>query len=133
MSDRRRILVVDDESDVREFLTAVLESGGYDVATAENGKVALDKIRSEEPDLDVIIRKTRERFILGAHKACQIAREVRWANVHLYSAMPEEWVRTYRMHPIADPAAIDALVERAKRVRVIPEATLTLPVVSNKA
>ena len=32
-----------------------------------------------EKDLDTIIRKIREKFILGTHKAFQFARELKWA------------------------------------------------------
>lgn len=49
-----KILVVDDDPvDVR-LLQAVLSIEGYDVITAIDGKDALDKIRSENPDLVVL-------------------------------------------------------------------------------
>ncbi|MFK5951711.1 MAG: response regulator [Desulfobacterium sp.] len=38
-----RILLVDDEEDIRDVLTIALEDMGYDVTTAENGKEALEK------------------------------------------------------------------------------------------
>jgi len=37
----RRILIVDDESSVREFLVRVLREAGYDIAVAESGADAL--------------------------------------------------------------------------------------------
>jgi CheY-like chemotaxis protein len=48
------ILVVDDESTIRELLTAVLTDEGYAVLTAENGGQALDVIRSEEPHVVIM-------------------------------------------------------------------------------
>jgi CheY-like chemotaxis protein len=42
--DRRPILVVDDDEDVRETLRDALEMHGYTVATAENGRAALDAL-----------------------------------------------------------------------------------------
>ena len=48
------ILVVDDEVDVRRFLTAVLEKRGYDVVTAEDGRQAYDFVEGERPDLIVL-------------------------------------------------------------------------------
>ncbi len=42
--EQRRILVVDDEQTVRNFLQRTLEKAGYDVITAANGQEALDKI-----------------------------------------------------------------------------------------
>jgi CheY-like chemotaxis protein len=48
------ILVVDDEADVRKFLTAVLEKHGYRVVAAEDGKRAFDEVQKERPDLIVL-------------------------------------------------------------------------------
>ena len=42
--EQRRILVVDDEQTVRDFLRRTLEEAGYEVITAVNGQEALDKI-----------------------------------------------------------------------------------------
>ena len=39
----QRILLVDDEEDIRDVLTIALEDMGHDVTTAENGKEALEK------------------------------------------------------------------------------------------
>ncbi len=45
------ILVVDDEADVREYLTACLEDHGFKVETAVNGEDALEKMELRVPDL----------------------------------------------------------------------------------
>ena len=47
----KRILVVDDEDVVREFLSALLEREGFAVTTAKNGAEALECLEGEEPDL----------------------------------------------------------------------------------
>jgi CheY-like chemotaxis protein len=47
-----RILVTEDDADIRESLELALSGHGYGVLTAENGKVALDKLREGyRPDL----------------------------------------------------------------------------------
>ena len=46
-----RILVADDEAGVRGFLRLVLESGGYQVMEASNGKMALEEARAGHVDL----------------------------------------------------------------------------------
>jgi CheY-like chemotaxis protein len=51
---RRRILVVDDDRDLRELLAAVLSSAGYEVLTAENGAAALSILRTVLPDLIIL-------------------------------------------------------------------------------
>lgn len=45
------ILVVDDEFDVRQGLAKLLEFEGYQVSTAENGTVALERAKTAEFDL----------------------------------------------------------------------------------
>ena len=48
---RLRILVVDDEPAILRFLRVSLESRGYAVATAPNGRTALDLILETRPIL----------------------------------------------------------------------------------
>jgi CheY-like chemotaxis protein len=49
VSPPRTVLVVDDDSDIRELLQEVLRSEGYGVIAAENGRVALEHLRSGAP------------------------------------------------------------------------------------
>jgi CheY-like chemotaxis protein len=60
--NKKVILVVDDEPDIRLFLKTVLEDAGFEVITADNGKHALEKIRERKPDLisiDLVMPKMR--------------------------------------------------------------------------
>ncbi len=50
-SVKRRILVVDDEQDVRDYLTAALEDTGFEVETACDGQEAMEAVRRNPPDL----------------------------------------------------------------------------------
>jgi len=50
----KKVLVVDDEADVRKFLTTILEKEGYTVFTAENGSKALETTREKRPDLVIL-------------------------------------------------------------------------------
>lgn len=47
----KKILVIEDNLEVRENLAEILELSGYEVATAENGKVGVQIARSDKPDL----------------------------------------------------------------------------------
>jgi two-component system alkaline phosphatase synthesis response regulator PhoP len=49
--NKKTILVVDDEPDIRLFLQTVLEDAGFAVVTADNGKHALERIKANKPDL----------------------------------------------------------------------------------
>lgn len=47
----KKILVVEDEKDIRDSLKTILELNDYEVETAENGQVGLDKAIERKPDL----------------------------------------------------------------------------------
>src|SRR5680860_473727 len=54
MMDRQRILVVDDEPELRQMLRRYLEAEGFDVAEANDGEKALSKINDARPELIVL-------------------------------------------------------------------------------
>ena len=51
-----KILVADDDEDVRDIVTAKLAGAGYRVRTVDNGHSALSEIRRWRPDLAVLDR-----------------------------------------------------------------------------
>jgi len=54
-ADRQpRILVVDDEANIRELLTQEFTEAGYAVVTAANGREAVARVRADRPDLIVL-------------------------------------------------------------------------------
>ena len=48
-----RVLVVDDESNMRFLLRTLLESEGFEVAEAYHGAAALERVKEQQPDLIV--------------------------------------------------------------------------------
>jgi len=57
-SNRKKVLLVDDEVDFMEFARIRLEANGYNVVTASNGREALEKLKTEKPDavfLDILM------------------------------------------------------------------------------
>ncbi|HEY8446166.1 MAG TPA: response regulator [Thermomicrobiales bacterium] len=48
-TQRRRILVVDDDAAIRELLCDLLDSEGYEVAEATNGAEAVEAVRANPP------------------------------------------------------------------------------------
>ena len=54
MGASAKILVVDDDPDMREALQMILESGGYTVVMAEDGEQCLAKLKEEQPDLLIL-------------------------------------------------------------------------------
>jgi DNA-binding response OmpR family regulator len=51
---RKRVLLVEDDPKMRSTIALYLEREGYDVATAEDGEVALEVAREREPHLVVL-------------------------------------------------------------------------------
>ena len=47
----RRVLLVDDDDAIREFVTLFLTDEGFDVATAPHGAAALDLVGQIQPDV----------------------------------------------------------------------------------
>jgi DNA-binding response OmpR family regulator len=51
MSQAKRILVIDDEEDILDFVSRVLTDGGYKVFTAKNAEDGIEIMKKEEIDL----------------------------------------------------------------------------------
>jgi len=54
MNDNIKILVVDDEEDILEFLSYNLRAEGYDVIVADNGILAIELAKQEQPSLIIL-------------------------------------------------------------------------------
>ncbi|HEX15964.1 MAG TPA: response regulator transcription factor [Deltaproteobacteria bacterium] len=50
----KKILIVDDDPDLVEAVSSILESKGYDVVAAYGGVEGLEKAKTERPDLIVL-------------------------------------------------------------------------------
>lgn len=96
-------------------------------------KLAYDWARKATCPQDIIDRH-RNRFVMGGHKAYQLARDVPWARVFLHSKMAPEVVKTFFLNPLEDLDALEAILAEAESIAVLPQATITLPVlVSSEA
>ncbi|MDA3917156.1 MAG: response regulator [Deltaproteobacteria bacterium] len=51
MNDKKRVLVVEDEVDVRTYISTLFQDQGYGILTAENGKEGFELAIKEKPDL----------------------------------------------------------------------------------
>ena len=54
MSDKKKILVVDDEPDVVRWLTVMFENNGYEAISAVDGADGFEKATANRPDLIVL-------------------------------------------------------------------------------
>jgi len=76
---KKKILVVDDEKDVREFLRAALIESGFDVVLAEDGNIALEKVKKQTPDLislDLVMPKKS-----GAKFHRELSKHKEWSKI----------------------------------------------------
>lgn len=67
MSDKKKVLLVDDDPDFVEAVKVIVESGGYDVQIAYDGKEGLEAVAQNKPDiiiLDVMMP------VMNGHEAC---------------------------------------------------------------
>lgn len=82
MEERWKILLVDDDPDVRTALSAILESRDYQVVTARDGEEALEKLKEEKPDL-MILDLLMPR--MNGFAVCKELQDPSWAD---YSSIP---------------------------------------------
>ena len=77
--DKKTILVVDDEEDVRRYLSTALTAAGFNVVTAEDGEKALELVKKHKPDLislDLVMPKKS-----GAKFHRELVKNKDWAKI----------------------------------------------------
>lgn len=65
MSEKKTIMIVEDDRDFAESIAMILESAGYDTCTAEDGERCFALLERTQPDLivlDVMMRTVTEGF-----------------------------------------------------------------------
>jgi DNA-binding response OmpR family regulator len=82
MGASAKILVVDDDPDMREALQMILESVGYSVVMAEDGEKCLSKLKEEQPDL-LILDLLMPR--MDGFEVCKALKDPRYAK---YARVP---------------------------------------------
>ncbi|MFF2484214.1 response regulator [Paenibacillus sp. NPDC058071] len=55
--EKKKVLIVDDQNGIRVLLMEVFSSEGYDTFQASNGKLALEIVKTESPDLVLLDMK----------------------------------------------------------------------------
>jgi CheY-like chemotaxis protein len=78
-ASEKKVLVVEDEPDVRSFLAACIEDAGFMVETARDGTEALEKIEQYAPDLmtlDMVMPRTS-----GINVIRTLRKDAKWANL----------------------------------------------------
>jgi CheY-like chemotaxis protein len=66
--EKSRILIIDDDPDITEAMTVILENRGYEVSSAGDGSEGMERLKERRPDLiilDVMMRTSQEGFELS--------------------------------------------------------------------
>lgn len=123
-----KILVVDDDPDMRDAITIILESRGYQIVTAQDGVEALANLKAEKPDLmmlDLLMPK------MDGFAVMKELQDVRWAKYReipiliLSSVREEASRRRYELETaltlevddyVEKPIAPDILLERVEKL-----------------
>jgi DNA-binding response OmpR family regulator len=72
MSDKKRILLIDDHQTVFRLLAAIVRIRGYELLYAENGQQGIVKARAERPDLILLDVMMPD---LDGFKVCRFLKE----------------------------------------------------------
>jgi len=67
MAEKKKILLVDDDPDFVQAVQVIVESGGYEVRVAYDGKEGLEAVAEEKPDLIVLDVMMP---VMNGHEAC---------------------------------------------------------------
>jgi two-component system alkaline phosphatase synthesis response regulator PhoP len=148
----RRILIVDDEDDIREFIGYNLRREGYTIYTASNGKEAVEVARTTQPHLILLDMMMP---IMDGRQACEAIRQIPELSdtfILFLSAVQEEQCQLesylvgaddYITKPVSMKvlcSRVNAIMKRikpdvasqysidtARRVVITPQGELTLP------
>jgi two-component system response regulator AtoC len=133
LPERKQILVVDDEPNLRRVLSAQLERDGYDVHTAEDGEQALQILK--EHHLDLVITDLRMPKVDGMEllrRALELDDELPVVMITAHGTVDNavEALKTgafdYLTKPF-DQAEVRAIVRKALRTRDLSAAEATRP------
>jgi len=116
VSDKQRILIVDDEPQIIRALRAGLVGRGYDVESASSGREALERFRSRAPNL--VVTDLTMPGMDGA-ELCRAIRAVSDVPVIVLSVRGEERTKVESLDAGADdyvtkPFSLDELLARIR-------------------
>ena len=113
----KKILVVDDEPDIRNSVKLILEKEGYEVAIAVNGDDCLKKLAKSKPDLillDIMMPGTPVREVVKKIKGSKIAY---LSVVRTSEAEKEQLLKSSNIVDfIQKPFDIKDLIKRVKKI-----------------
>jgi twitching motility two-component system response regulator PilH len=86
----KKVLVVDDDPDVRLFSVTVLEENGYTPLEAENGEEGLKMIKAEKPDLVLLDILMPRQSGIRLYRELKTTKSLRDVNVIVLSGVAKK-------------------------------------------
>ena len=86
----KKILVVDDEQDTVNYLTTLFEDNGYQTVTAGDGLKAVEKARTEKPDLITLDITMPDQSGMRTYRQYKQDTELKQIPVIIITAMGED-------------------------------------------
>lgn len=99
MADRKKILVIDDDSDITDVVKVILTANGFEVYTANNGKDGIDAAIKVNPDL-VLCDMMMEQVDAGSRVAGEIRKNNKTVQLYLLSSIGEATAQNIEMDKI---------------------------------
>lgn len=98
----KNILVVDDEQDMRDYISALLLDNGYTVRTAHDGVEGLTMVKEEHPDLILLDLQMPEETGTGLYRKLRDHKELKGIPVIIISGLAGRNVAVSKSVPVLD-------------------------------
>jgi len=99
---KQQVLVVDDEKDIVEFLTQLLEDNGYEVKSANDGSEAMNLVQESKPDLILLDLQMPEETGTGLYRKLQHKKEFKDIPVIVISGLAGSYLAVSKSVPVLD-------------------------------
>ena len=99
---KKHVLVVDDEQDIVEFLTQLLEDNGYEVTSANDGLAAMNLVQEKKPDVILLDLQMPEETGTGLYRKLQHKKEFKDIPVIIISGLAGNYLAVSKSVPVID-------------------------------
>jgi len=118
MSDKKQVLVIDDDPDIISSVKAILEKNDIEVSTAMSGKEAIELLSKSDPDV-VFCDMMMESIDSGV----AVAREIRGKNkdlkIYLMSSVGNETAKQTDIYEMGFSGVFQKPVDPDKLIKAV--------------
>jgi DNA-binding NtrC family response regulator len=141
---KERILIVEDDADMRELLDEILTDAGYETITAANGRFALAHVENEQEQIDLVVTDVQMPELKGDELLGKVRQTRKDAPVVVITAfgsvenaveMVKQGAYSYLTKPFATKDLLEvvrAALEQSAPVRAQAKLRREIPVSNNR-